>query len=148
MAAENEVRRASARFYEAINQMANGDAGPMLEVWAHDGNVTTMHPIGGREIGWGAVRKSFEQVAQLASDGQVILKDQFIHVAGEVAYEMGVERGHAKFLGQIVDFEQRVTNIYQRQGGEWKLIHHHTDISPAMLEVVSRLQLAQTEKGR
>ncbi len=146
MSAENDVRKASARFYEAINQMASGDAGPMLELWAHDGNVTAMHPIGGRELGWGAVRKSWEQVAQVASDGQVTLKDQFIHVVGDMAYEIGTEKGRAKFAGQPVNFEQRVTNIYERQKGEWKLIHHHTDISPAMLEVVSRLQPSQAEK--
>ena len=33
----------------------------------------------------------------------------------------------------------RVTNIYRREAGAWKLVHHHTDISPAMLDVLARL---------
>ncbi|HYU19986.1 MAG TPA: nuclear transport factor 2 family protein [Chloroflexota bacterium] len=34
----------------------------------------------------------------------------------------------------------RVTNIYRREGGEWKMVHHHTDVSPAMNDLLSRLQ--------
>ena len=98
-----------------------------------------MHPIGGRQVGWEAVRASFEQIAQLASDGQVELKDQLIHVAGDLAYEVGIEQGRVTLAGQPVTLEYRVTNIYQREAGVWKMIHHHTDTSPAMLDVLSRL---------
>jgi ketosteroid isomerase-like protein len=51
MATEDEVRQASDQFYAALNGMANGDARPMMEIWSHTSNVTTMHPIGGREVG-------------------------------------------------------------------------------------------------
>src|ERR1700741_5016260 len=91
MAIEDEVRAASDKFYSALNRMSNGDAGPMGEIWSHSTTVTTMHPIGGREVGWDQVRGSWEQVAQLATQGQVRLSDQFIQVAGDVAYELGVE---------------------------------------------------------
>jgi ketosteroid isomerase-like protein len=40
--------------------------------------------------------------------------------------------------GKKVDIEQRVTNIYRLQDVAWKLVRHHTDISPAMADVVSR----------
>jgi hypothetical protein len=33
-----------------------------------------------------------------------------------------------------------VTNIYQREAGAWKIIHHHADLVPAMVEVLQRLQ--------
>jgi uncharacterized protein (TIGR02246 family) len=139
MSAEDEVRKASQQLYAALNRMANGDSGAMAEVWSHSATVTTMHPIGGREVGWDAVRASFEQVAKLASDGKVELKDQLIRVAGDLAYEMGVERGQLKLAGHQAAIEHRVTNIYQREAGRWKLVHHHTDTSPAMLDILKRL---------
>jgi ketosteroid isomerase-like protein len=111
----------------------------MADIWSHSATVTTMHPIGGREVGWDAVRASFEQVAQVASDGKVELKDQLVRVAGDVAYEMGVEQGQLKLAGHRAAIEHRVTNIYQRQAGAWKMVHHHTDTSPAMLDILSRL---------
>jgi ketosteroid isomerase-like protein len=99
-----------------------------------------MHPIGGRQVGWQQVGDSFDQVAQIASKGHVKLDDQFIQVNGDLAYELGVERGEATLAGQHVPFNHRVTNIYRREGGTWKIVHHHTDLSPAMLELLARLQ--------
>ncbi len=140
MTAEDEVRKASEQFYTALNRMLNGDAGPLADIWSHSAGVTTMHPIGGREVGWEKVRQSWEQVAQIASEGQVKLGDQIIQVVGDVGYELGAEQGQVKFAGQQVTIEHRVTNIYRREAGAWKIVHHHTDVSPAMLDVLSRLQ--------
>ena len=148
MTTEEEVRRASNQFYAGLNRMANGDADPLRAIWAHSQTVTAMHPIGGRQVGWDAVKASFEQVAQLASEGTIELKDRLIQVVGDVAYEVGVERGLLKLAGEQVGIEHRVTNIYQRQDGEWKLIHHHTDTSPAMLDVLGRLQSASAQSVR
>ncbi|MDR6534637.1 nuclear transport factor 2 family protein [Variovorax soli] len=139
MSAEDEIREASRQFYAGLSRMANGESGALVDIWSHSAAVTTMHPIGGREVGWDAVGESFDKVAQLASDGKVGLKDQLIQVAGDVAYEVGIEQGQVKLGGQQVTLEHRVTNIYRREAGAWKLVHHHTDISPAMLDVLSRL---------
>jgi ketosteroid isomerase-like protein len=136
---EDEVREASQRFYSGLNQMANGDAGFLADIWFPGADATTMHPIGGREVGWGKVQESFQQVAQVASEGRIRLDDQIIRVIGDLAYELGVERGSFKLVGQLVTIDGRVTNIYRREGGKWKIVHHHTDISPAMLEVFNRL---------
>jgi ketosteroid isomerase-like protein len=140
MSSEDEVRKASKQFYAGLNSMANGDSGPLADIWSHDEAVTTMHPIGGREIGWDAVRGSFAQVGKLASKGKIELKDQLIHVVGDLAYEVGIEYGQFLLAGEKIAIEHRVTNIYQKQGGAWKMVHHHTDISPAMIEVLRRLQ--------
>ena len=140
MSAEDEVRNASEKFYAGLNRMANGDASPLADIWSHSATVTTMHPVGSREVGWDQVRESWEQVAKLTADGQVELGDQIIQVAGDMAYELGIERGQFKLAGEQVAVEHRVTNIYRREGGAWKIIHHHTDVSPAMQDVLSRLQ--------
>ena len=137
---EDEVRKASEQFYAALNRMANGDASPLADIWSHSATVTTMHPIGGRDVGWDKVRESFEQVAQIASDGRITLEDQLIQVAGDVGYELGIEQGQANLAGQQVSIEHRVTNIYRREAGGWKIVHHHTDVSPGMLDILSRLQ--------
>ena len=136
---EDNVRKASNQFYAALNQMANGDAGSLADVWSHSTTVMAMHPIGGRQVGWDAVRESFEQVAGLASEGKVELQDQIIQVIGDMAYEVGNERGSFKLAGEKLSLNFRVTNIYKREAGVWKMVHHHTDISPAMQDVLSRL---------
>ena len=140
MSTEDEIRNASKQFYAGLNRMANGNASPLADIWSHGVDVTAMHPIGGRKVGWDAVRASFEQVAKMASDGKIELSDQLIRAVGDVAYEVGIERGQFRLAGERVAIEHRVTNIYRREAGAWKMIHHHTDTSPAMLEVLSRLE--------
>jgi ketosteroid isomerase-like protein len=142
MSSEDEVRAASAQFYAALSSMMAGEAAPLAEVWSHGANVSTMHPIGGREAGWDEVRGSFEQVAQLASGGHAELRDQSIQVAGDMAYEVGIEQGQATLAGEQIAIEHRVTNVYRREAGGWKIVHHHTDLSPAMLDLLGRLQAA------
>ena len=61
--------------------------------------------------------------------GQVRLSDQFIQVAGDAAYELGIEHVQVILAGQPVTGDVRVTNIYRRESGAWKIVHHHTDIA-------------------
>ena len=141
MSAEDEVRKASNQFYASLNKMTNGDAKSLSDIWSHNSEVTTMHPIGGRQVGWTEVWETWDQTAHVASEGQVKLQDQFIRVVGDMAYEIGVENAGFRIAGQKVTDQVRVTNIYQKEGGTWKIVHHHGDISPAMVEVINKLQM-------
>lgn len=140
MSLENEVRSASEQFYSALNRMAKGEAGAMNGVWSHCTGATALHPIGGRDVGWDKIGSSFDNVAGIASGGEIRLKDQLIQVNGDLAYEVGTEEGTLTLGGLKAPIEHRVTNIYRREPGGWKVVHHHTDASPAMMDVLARLQ--------
>ena len=137
MSSEEEVRKASAQFYAALNRMLDGDSAPLGDIWSHDAAVTTLHPIGGRQDGWDEVRGSFAQVGQLASGGHAELRDQSIQVVGDVAWEVGVEHGQATLAGERVAIEQRVTNVYRREAGRgrWSIT---TPTSPRQWSKCSR----------
>lgn len=137
----DEVRSASARFYLALSRMTNGDDSSIAAAWSQGQAVTTMHPVTGRQVGWDQVRESFHQFSLVATDGKLRLEDQIIQVAGDMAYELGVERGSLKVGGQVVNVDSRVTNIYRRESGDWKLVHHHSDHSPAMMAALDRLTI-------
>lgn len=136
---EDGVRTASTKFYAALNRLANGDDGAMAAAWSQGPAVTTQHPIKGRQVGWSQVRESFHQFSQSATAGKIRLDDQMIQVAGDMAYESGVERGSLKLGGRPVEIDSRVTNIYRQESGEWKLVHHHSDLSTAMVEAVEQV---------
>ncbi len=57
-----------------------------------------------------------------------------------MAYEIGVEAAQFTLAGHRLSIEHRVTNVYKREAGGWKMTHHHTDLSPGMLDVLTRLQ--------
>ncbi len=140
MSEEDKLRKTSEQFYAALNAMLEGNAGSLADIWSHGKDVSAMHPIGKRDIGWDEVRSSFEQVADASSGGKVVLAERIIHVIGDVGYELGVERGQAAFGDQNVSLDQRVTNIYHREADGWKIVHHHVDFSPAMSDVLRRLK--------
>ena len=138
MAVEDDIQQASEQFYAALNRAINGDPGPMLEVWSHGSDVTTLHPLGGRETGWREVRGSWEQVAQEFSDGQVSIEELVVvPLADDVAYTLGHEQGQATLGEETVSIDWQVTNIYRREEGEWKMVLHHTDVSPELVEILN-----------
>jgi ketosteroid isomerase-like protein len=145
MSAEDEVRQASDQYYAALNHLLNGDAGPLMEVWSHSSDVTAMNPYGGREVGWEQLRKVFEQVAQLCSGSQVIVRltDPLLRVGSDLAYEIGIESGEGTIAGQPASIRHRVTNIYRREAGGWKMVHRHTDPNPTEQDVARQLQTSQ-----
>lgn len=141
MSAENEVREASKRNRDAMKALVNGDASQLAEVWSQSATLTTLHPTGGGDVGgWEAVKGAYENFNGIATDGSWELKDQHVQVLGDVAYETGTEHVSGKLGGQPYHFASRVTNIYQREAGGWKMVHHHAETSPAMLEVLKQLQ--------
>jgi ketosteroid isomerase-like protein len=142
MALEDEVRQASEQFYAALNSTINGDPGPMMEVWSHGSDASAMHPFGSRSLGWEEVRAGWEQAAQAVSDGRVsdhqrgVAEEVVVPMGEDAAYTVGTERGQAKIGEELIRVDWRVTNIYRREGGGWKMVHHHTDVSPALVEAL------------
>ena len=139
MSANEDVRAASARFYAALNSMAAGDAAPMSDACARGSEVSAQHPIGGRDEGYDAVIASFAKVAEIAGGGDIELLEQKIDAASDMAIEAGVESGTLMIAGHEATVHHRVTNVYKKIDGDWKLAHHHTDLSEAMLDVLKRL---------
>ena len=137
MAAEDEVRQASEQFYAALNSTLDGDSSPMEQIWSHGSDVSVMHPFGGRMVGWEEVGASWEQAAQAFSGGQVALDEIVVFAISEdAAYTLGTEHGQGSIGDQTVRIEWRATNGYRRESDGWKMVHHHTDVSPAMVEAL------------
>lgn len=59
-----------------------------------------------------------------------------------MAIETGVETGTLVIADHTATIDHCVTNIYRRLNGEWKLVHHHTDQSRSMLDILKRLNEA------
>jgi ketosteroid isomerase-like protein len=133
------VRDASDQFYGALDEMAKGDASSMADVWSHEDHVTTMHPIGGREEGWDAVKASWEGVASMSEGGEVTRTDQLIRVTGDLAYELCTESASMTIAGDQLSLEGRATNVYRKKNGEWNVVHHHADLHAAFAEMIANM---------
>ena len=107
-----------------------------------------MHPIGGREVGRDQVLATWEQAGSAFSEGKASADDVvIIPLSDDVAYTVCTERFEGNVAGEMMRGEWRATNIYRREDGGWKIVHHHTDASPELMEMLARLQ-AQAGQGR
>src|SRR5262249_11185571 len=127
MSVENDIRKASDKFYAALNSTLNGDWTPMADVWSHNPDVSAMHPVGGTEVGWGEIGDWWKNLAKICSKGRVELRDQRISVGEDLAYETGTENVNVMMAKDEAQADLRVSNVYRHEGSEWKMVHHHVD---------------------
>ena len=127
-AAEKEIREATTLFYAALNSALQGDLGPLGAVWSHRPDVSNLGGIGGRQLGWNEVRTDFQNMARLYPAGQITPQDTIVVVGTDIGYSICNETGRLRSAeGPMVNFNRRATNIFRREDGKWKLIHHHAD---------------------
>jgi ketosteroid isomerase-like protein len=51
-------------------------------------------------------------------------------VDGDMAYTVGYEHTRASIDGEPRQYALRVTQVYRREDGEWKVAHRHADTLP------------------
>jgi ketosteroid isomerase-like protein len=135
---EEDVRRASARFYEALNQLCRGDPSAMPDAWHQTPIVTTVHPLGDWARGWDQVWAGWQEIAKTATNGTIVARDINICLYGDVAYATCVEDVTVTYGEIPVRWSANVTNIFHKLG-KWKMVHHHSDKAPAAEEAVAKL---------
>ncbi|MGB8365437.1 MAG: YybH family protein [Rhizomicrobium sp.] len=133
-AAENDtaaVLAANAQFYAALNKMFVGELAPIVAVWSHADDVTYMGPTGNFEHGWSAVLKDWKGQAAMKLGGKVAPVDAQVIAGRDVAVVNDYEEGeNTNAQGKVVLLKLRATNIFRKEGGQWKMVGHHTDPLP------------------
>ncbi len=128
-----EIQHALQQFYDALNAMLTGDLNPMREIWSRADDVTMAGPFGGCRYGYREVMEEFEGAARLQLGGFVEPQEMHVVAAGDLGYSICRERGRNMTAGgRSFDVDHRATSIFRRENGRFKLIHHHTDLSPAL----------------
>ena len=100
-------------------------------VWSHADDVTYMGPTGGVEHGWSAVLKNWQGQAALKLGGRVEPADMQAVIGRDLAVVTAYEQGeNTNADGKVARVKLRATNIFRKEGGQWKMIGHHTDPLP------------------
>ncbi len=133
MSAMNEVeafvKSILARHIEAEDAIVHGDPRPRMELWSRRDPVTLFGAIGMSESGWEELSQTFTWVASRFSKVSNFRVDiELVEVSGDMGYTLGFERFEGSVAGRAVEpVTVRVTHIYRREEGEWKIVHRHAD---------------------
>jgi len=113
--------------YEAERALHNGDATPRRVIWSHNEPVSVLgawqNAYGQRELD-----DLFDSLARRFADCTSYSFDlQAFDVVGDMAYTAGLEHVSASVDGEQRSYTLRASQVYRREGGDWKVVHLHGD---------------------
>jgi ketosteroid isomerase-like protein len=115
---------------EAARAYVRGDVAPLRRMVAHGSPATFFAPMGGYVQDADAVSARYTRDAEAFERGSDS-RFEILHMAASdgIAYWVGFQRASARMRGhaEAVPFNLRVTEVFRREGGDWKLIHRHAD---------------------
>ena len=120
-----------ARQLEAEQALHNGDPGPRLAMWSTRDPVTVLGAVR-TASGWDEVRQLFRWLGSGFSDCTSYRFELVAAgVSGDLAYTVGYEHITVSMDGgPVAPVTLRVTHLYRREDGEWKIVHRHADAPP------------------
>ena len=139
------------RLRDAETALHNGDAGPRMAMWSHDRSVTLFGGVMGGS-GWEEIEPIFRRLGASFSD--CISYDVEVIAAAasdDLAYMVAFEHTTASVnSGPPAAYVLRVTTVFRREEGEWKVVHRHADPlgSTTAGEVLQQLVSGSRSRGR
>lgn len=116
----------------ASTAFVEGDAGPLLAVSVVDDPASIFPPTGTVVQGADAVNSGNQKGAAAFAPGAENGFD-ILHSGadGNLGYWTGVQRSRVlmKDKDEPVEMNLRVTELFRRVDGEWKLFHRHADLA-------------------
>lgn len=120
------------RQIEAETALHNGDPEPRLKMWSTKDPVSLFGGWGPCKSGSKEVTRIFRWVASRFSNCSAYRFELLAAgVSGDLAYTVGYEHSIRSVDGRPpVSATLRVTHVYRREDGEWKIVHRHGDMPP------------------
>ena len=117
----------------AEEAMHNGDPAPRLEMWSTRDPVTLFGAGVPCKSGSEEVTRTSRWVASRFSNCTAYSFELVAAgVSGDLAYTVAFEHATRSLDGGPEERTTlRVTHVYRRENGEWKIVHRHGDVPPA-----------------
>jgi len=127
--ADDAIRRQIAKYTAALD---GADIDLASQVWRTSAEVSFIHPAGHARA-WEEVKGIYKFFGSSFSERKLTVRDVSVHVNGETAWAEFYWHFAAKQSkdGSAVQTDGRETQIYEKAGKRWQLVHVHYS-SPAM----------------
>ncbi len=119
-----------------VGEFIKGNVEPAKKMYSHREDVSLAGPQPTAHRGTAPISGGWEQVSQTLDSANAYFREGEIvgfeniakYIDGDLAYTVEVERFKARVGGgQLAPIALRVTSIFRREEGTWKLVHRHAD---------------------
>jgi ketosteroid isomerase-like protein len=128
-------------YHRAGVEITNGNPEVYKSLYSRSDDATLANPFGPPARGWTKVSATLDGAAEKYRDGEAVAFDNFSTVVTrDLAYTVEIESYRAKVGGadEMTPVAVRVTTVFRREEGVWKVLHRHADpiITPRPAESV------------
>ena len=119
-----------AESHAALRKILNGDPSGYAALFADREDITLGNPFGPFGKGRAAVLEALGNASNKYKDGTVLAVDRIaVYGNGNIVCLVEIEHDRAKLGASpgFAEFAARVTSVYEKIGGRWKLVHRHAD---------------------
>src|SRR5436190_21425414 len=136
------VQAAVERLHVAMAKVANGDVSAIKALYSHSDDATSFYGWGGYEKGWDNVSRRWDWAGSQFRGGSVRYEGISTVVTPDLFYVTEIETYENQSMANVegkTGWTNRVTHIFRREGGEWRLVHRHGNRLEAQFEPATRL---------
>jgi hypothetical protein len=130
----NDFTAFLAKMDAAQLELQAGRVGAYKALWSQREDVTLSGGLGGViEKGWPGVERRLDWVGTQFSKGSNRIDRVVATVHGDFAYVVQAEHLRYTIPGQSTETtrDYRVTMIFRRESGAWRIVHRHADTQTA-----------------
>jgi len=138
----NDIDELVARTEDATKALMRGDMDRYLALTPHARGYTLHRPFGGPAASFEERSESLKEAASYFKNGDAKIELTHAHAWGDTIVLVMIERQHGEVGGlPDQDWPLRVTQVFRREEGEWRLVHRHADplVEPIDLEQAAAL---------
>jgi ketosteroid isomerase-like protein len=118
------------QYHRAVDAFVRGDPEPQKRLFSRRDDVTLANPVDPPARGWHQVEATMERAAAQLRDGEPCTYERISGWAtADLGYVLEIQRTRAKFGGadELTPVALRVTTIFRREDGAWRVVHRHAD---------------------
>jgi hypothetical protein len=120
------------RWAEAQSSFINGDPTLWKQNAWHGDEATIFGAFGGHEKSWNEVGPRYNWASSQFKESGAKIRVEYLNtgVSGNLAFTVAIEhQGNVRLGNQDKPAPRalRVTQIFRKEGGAWKLLHRHAD---------------------
>jgi ketosteroid isomerase-like protein len=117
-------------YHRAGREITNGNPDVYKALYSRRDDVTLANPFGPPVRGWSEVSARLDRAAQVYRDGEIVgFENVSTVVTPDLACTVEIESYRARIGGaeELAPVSLRVSTLFRREDGVWKVVHRHAD---------------------